>query len=215
MAIRDNWAKVFPVNTMGTPELGYFVVDMGLDVETNHSASDSLYSKAVRGLQEKTDLYMVGTPSGNIFTFAAKLSTVPGAVAGATTGIVASLGADIASFCGEQTIVSYSLATGNDGNTSHGYAVGDVITYANDCSFRVTAISGNGSGGYPVGLGPVTAGVMVLSGEWPAGSTNYNTGLQTNGLGGQGCTWNITLGLGGVEVYNASIVGGSLVWNDE
>jgi hypothetical protein len=214
MAITDNYKRILPVTSMGTPELAYFVVDMGLDIETNYSASDSLYSKAVRGLQEKTDLYMVGTPSGNIFTFAARASSIPGAEAGAISGTIASLGVDIANFCGEKTIVSYSLATGNDGNTSHGYAVGDIITYANDCSFRVTAISGNGSGGYPVGYGPVTAGVMVLSGEWPAGSTNTNTGLQTNGLGGQGCTWNITLGLGGVEVYNASIVGGNLVWND-
>lgn len=214
MAIKDNYVRIFPVTSMGTPELAYFVVDMGLDVGTNYSASDSLYSKAVRGLQEKTDLYMVGTPSGNIFAFAARASSIPGAVAGATTGTIASLGVAIASFCGEETIVSYSLATGNDGNTGHGYAVGDIITYANDCSFRVTAIGGNGTGGYPVGLGPVTAGEMVLSGEWPAGSTNTNTGLQTNSLGGQGCTWNITLGIGGVEVYNASVVGGNLVWND-
>ena len=77
-----DWQRAFPVNTMGTPELGFFVVDMGEDIETNYSLSDSLYAQAVRALQKTTDLYMVGLPDGNFFTFSARISSIPGAVAG-------------------------------------------------------------------------------------------------------------------------------------
>lgn len=116
MAIKDNFQRVFPVNTMGTPELGFFVVDMGENIENNYSLSDSLYSQAVRALQKKTDLYMVGLPAGNNFAFSARISSIPGAVAGATSGIVTSLGADIAEGCGSETVLSISLRAGGTNN---------------------------------------------------------------------------------------------------
>jgi hypothetical protein len=88
MAIQDNWEKVSPITSMGTPELAYFVVDMGEDVETNYELTNSLYSQAVQALQLKTDLYMVSVPDGSIFTFAARVSSIPGAEAGATSGTI-------------------------------------------------------------------------------------------------------------------------------
>jgi hypothetical protein len=215
MAITDNYLKVFPVTAMGTPELGYFVVDMGEDVEANYTASDSLYSQAVRALQLNTDLYMVGVPSGNIFTFAAKVSSIPGAVAGATSGIVTSLGATIAEFCGSDTVLSVAVRNGGSA-----VDVGDEFefrhaSFATPLKVRVTASS----------VGVASAVTILDGGVWTDESSNPDnttvagfTRVQTAAgmdFNATGLQLNLTSwGMGGIEVYNASIIGGTLVWND-
>jgi hypothetical protein len=214
-ATSPDWQRAFPVNTMGTPELGFFVVDMGEDIETNYSLSDSLYAQAVRALQKTTDLYMVGLPDGNFFTFSARISSIPGAVAGATTGIITSLGADIAEMCGSDTVLSITLRAGGTAND-----VGDEFefrhaSFATPLKVRVTASSS----------GVATAVEIVDGGVWTDESSNPAntqaggfTRVQTFGtidMNGSGLQVNMTSwGMGGIEVYNASIVGNSLVWND-
>lgn len=210
-----NWQRAFPVNTMGTPEVGFFVVDMGEDIETDYSLSNSLYAQAVRALQKTTDLYMVSLPDGNLFTFSARLSSIPGAVAGATSGIITSLGADIAEMCGSDTVLAITLRNGGALND-----VGDEFefrhaSFATPLKVRVTAST----------AGLATAVEIVDGGVWTTEGTNpVHTALggftrvQTYGsqdMNGTGLQVNMTSwGLGGVEVYNASIVGGQLVWND-
>jgi hypothetical protein len=215
MAIKDNWAKVFPVNTMGTPELAYFVVDMGEDVESNYDSSDSLYSQAVRALQLKTDVYMVGLPNGNIFTFAARVSTVPGAVAGATTGTIPSLGQDITDFVSEETVTNVSVRNGGNAND-----VGDEFefrhaNFATPLRVRVTA----SNAGVATAVSIVNGGIWTDSANLPTNTTEAGF---TRAQVAAGQDWNgnnlqvniNTWGLHDVVVYNASIVGGNLVWND-
>ncbi len=215
MAVSQNWQRTFPVNTMGTPELGFFVVDMGEDIASDYTLSNSLYSQAVRALQKKTDLYMVGIPSGNKFTFSARISSIAGAEAGAISGIVPSLGADIAEGCGSETVLSITLRAGGTNND-----VGDEFefrhsSFSTPIKVRVTASN----------LGVATAVEIVDGGVWtdesynPTNSTEAGfTRVQTFGTidtNGTGLQVNFTAwGLGGIEVYNASIVGDSLVWND-
>jgi hypothetical protein len=215
MAITDNWERVFPVNSLGTPELAYFVVDMGENVESNYSASNSLYSQAVQALQLKTDLYMVGVPNGNIFTFAARASSVIGAVAGATTGTIDSLGQDITDFVSEETVTNISILNGGSAND-----VGDEFEFrhakfASPLRVRVTA----SNAGVATAVSIVNGGIWTDSANLPA-NTNVAGFSRVQVAAGQ--DWNgnnlqITIntwGLHDVVVYNASIVGGNLVWND-
>ena len=214
-ATSPNWQRAFPVNTMGTPELGFFVVDMGEDIETNYSSSNSLYAQAVRALQQTTDLYMVGLPDGNFFTFSARLSSVPGAVAGATTGIITGLGATIAEVCGSDTVLSISLRSGGTNNDTGDEFEFRHASFATPLKVRVTAAT----------LGVASAVEIVDGGVWTNESSNPAntqaggfTRVQTFGTidtNGTGLEVNMTSwGMGGIEVYNASIVGNSLVWND-
>jgi len=215
MAIRDNWEKVFPITAMGTPELAYFVVDMGENVESNYTASNSLYSQAVQALQLKTDLYMVSQPNGSIFTFAARVSSVPGAVAGATTGTIASLGTDISEFVSDKVVTNISLRAGGTAND-----VGDEFefrhaNFATPLKVRVTA----SNSGVATAVSIVNSGLWTDGDNLPANTTVAGfTRVQTFGtidMNGQDLQVNMnTWGLSNVVVYNASIIGGSLVWND-
>jgi len=215
MTITDNWVKVFPANTLGTPELAYFVVDIGTDIETNYTASDSLYSKAVRALQLKTDLYMVGVPDGNIFTFAARVSSIPGAVAGSISGTIPSLGDDIAEFISDETVTSISVRSGGTAND-----VGDEFefrhaSFATPLRVRVTA----SNSGVATAVSIVNGGVWTDDNSYP---DNTTAGGFTRVQVAAGQDWNgnnlqvniNSWGLSDVQVYNASIVGGNLVWND-
>ena len=215
MAITDNYKRILPVTSMGTPELGYFVVDMGEDVETNYDDSNSLYSQAVQALQLKTDLYMVSVPNGAIFTFAARISTIPGAVAGAISGTIPSLGTDISEFVSDKVVTNISILNGGNAND-----VGDEFefrhaNFATPLRVRVTASNS----------GVATAVSIVNSGLWTDGD-NLPANTQAAGFtrvqvaagmdsNGNNLQVNLnTWGLSNVIVYNASIVGGSLVWND-
>jgi hypothetical protein len=215
MAITDNYKRILPVTTMGTPELAYFVVDMGEDIESNYDSSDSLYSQAVRALQLKTDLYMVSVPSGNIFTFAARVSSIPGAEAGAITGTIDSLGQDITDFVSEETVTNISILNGGTAND-----VGDQFefrhaNFATPLTVRVSA----SSSGVATAVQIMNGGIWKDSANLPANTTVAGfTRVQVaagQDWNGNGLQVNInTWGLHDVVVYNASIVGGNLVWND-
>lgn len=216
MAITDNYKRISAVTSMGTPELAYFVVDMGEDVESNYDSSDSLYSQAVRALQLKTDLYMVSQPSGNIFTFAARASSVPGAEPGSTYGTIDSLGDDITEFVSEETVTNISILNGGTIND-----VGDEFEFrhANFATpLRVRVTSSNA--GVATGVTIVNGGIWKDSANLPANTTvagftrvQVAAGTDWNGTGLQ-VTIN-TWGLHDVVVYNASIVGGELLWNND
>ena len=215
MAITDNYKRILPVTSMGTPELAYFVVDMGEDVQTNSDLTNSLYSQAVQALQLKTDLYMVSQPYGNTFTFAAKASSIPGAVAGATSGTIASLGQDITDFVSEETVTNISILNGGNAND-----VGDEFefrhaNFATPLRVRVTA----SNAGVATGLAIINGGIWKDSANLPANTTVAGfTRVQVaagQDWNGNNLQVNInTWGLNNVQVYNASIVGPNLVWND-
>lgn len=215
MAITDNYLRVFPVNSMGTPDIGYFVVDMGLDVETDYTDYNSLYSQAVRALQLKTDLYMVGVPNGNIFTFAARVSSIPGAVAGETTGTVASLGDDITEFITDETVTSISIRNGGGAND-----VGDEFEFrhagfAVPLRVRVTA----SNAGVATAVSIVNGGIWTDETFLPENTTvaGFTRVQVAAGQDWNGSNLQVNInswGLHDVQVYNAAIIGGSLVWND-
>ena len=75
--VAENYLKARETTTMGTRDLAFFQVDMGTDVETNYTNSDSLFAKAIRGLQQRVELYAIGTPNGNWFTVVASSTTAP------------------------------------------------------------------------------------------------------------------------------------------
>ena len=115
MAISDNWQKTAPTTTFGTPALDFYVVDLGTNVETNWAQSNSLFSKAVRGIQLVANLYMVGQPGGNAFTIAVVSNTCPGRNPGALSGSNATLTARVNEACGiSSATVYYAEHRGND-----------------------------------------------------------------------------------------------------
>lgn len=80
--VAANYAKTQPSSTLGTRELAFFVVDMNDEASfrgegDEHLASDSTFSKAVRGLQLNTELFLIGEPSSNRFTVLAAKDTAP------------------------------------------------------------------------------------------------------------------------------------------
>ena len=215
MAITDNYKRILPVTSMGTPELAYFVVDMGEDVETNYDDTNSLYSQAVQALQLKTDLYMVSVPDGNIFTFAARASSIPGAVAGATGGTIASLGEDITNFVSEETVTNISILNGGGAND-----VGDEFefrhaNFATPLRVRVTA----SNSGVATAVSIVNGGIWKDSANLPANTTvaGFTRVQVAAGQDWNGNNLQVTIntwGLNNVVVHNASIVGGTLEWDN-
>ena len=113
MAVSDNWQKAAPSSTFGTPALDFYVVDMGVDVSTNWSASNSMFARAIRGIQLVANLYVVGEPGGNAFTIAVASGTCPGRNPGATYGTNSALEAAINSATGEECTVYYAALNGN------------------------------------------------------------------------------------------------------
>lgn len=73
--LTKNYQVTKPTTKFGTRELAYFQVDMGTDVATDYALPNSLYSKAVRGLQSRVEIYGVGVPSGSNFTVIAAADT--------------------------------------------------------------------------------------------------------------------------------------------
>lgn len=79
MAIAPNphGLKTQPSTQFGTRTLQFLQINMGTDVETNYLNSDSLYSQAVRALQQVAELYGVGKPNGDWFTAIVSADTLP------------------------------------------------------------------------------------------------------------------------------------------
>jgi hypothetical protein len=76
-SVATNYLKARETTQMGTRNLAFFQVDMNTDVETNYTNSDSLYAKAIRGLQMRVELYGIGLPNGSNFTVIASADTAP------------------------------------------------------------------------------------------------------------------------------------------
>ena len=112
MAVSDNWQKAAPSTTFGTPALDFYVVDLNTDVVTGWSASNSLYAKAIRGIQLVANLYMVGAPVGNAFTIAVVSNTCPGRNPGAISGTNSALQDAVDSATGEESTVFYGAFQG-------------------------------------------------------------------------------------------------------
>ena len=72
-----NARKTVDTSKFGTRELSFHQVQMGADVYTNYTSSNSLFFKAVRALQEQVEIYTVGTPQGNDFTVVIAADTCP------------------------------------------------------------------------------------------------------------------------------------------
>jgi hypothetical protein len=106
---------------------------------------------------------------------------------------------------GALKVSGFTIVDGNDGNTAHGYAVGDTLNFANGVVLTVATISGNGSGGYPVGLGPVTSLTLTNAGSYTGVTPPTGTVGHTNTLGGTGCTVNFSWGVKDVTVLVAGV----------
>jgi len=66
-----------PQTNFATRKLAYVVVDMGTDVTTDYNTIGSLYQKAVQGIQQISEIYALGEPSGNTFTAILSDDTLP------------------------------------------------------------------------------------------------------------------------------------------
>jgi len=114
MAVSDNWQKAAPSTTFGTPALDFYVIDMGTDVEDGWDESNSMFSKAVRGVQLVANLYFVGRPNGNQFTVAVASNTCPGRNPGANSGTNTALEAAINEAAGVECSAYYAAFDGDD-----------------------------------------------------------------------------------------------------
>ena len=83
-SIARNYLKAVETTNMGTRKLAFFQVELS-GVHTNYTDSNSLFAKAVRGLETVIEIYGVGVPSSNQFTVIASDDTAP-RPAGHTTG---------------------------------------------------------------------------------------------------------------------------------
>ena len=216
MSLNDNWRRSYPTTQLGTAEMEFFVVDMGFDIQTNASDKNSAYSRAIRGLQSKAELYLIGQPSGNLFTVVARTGSVSDARPGAITGTSTSLSNAVAEACGDEFVINASI-----NNPGTNVDVGDVFRFshpdlATPIQVRVTGASGGhattislenpGEWTNPDVLPPTSTTAAGFTRTQIAAGIDYNAaGFQVN-LN----SW----GLAGVNVFYASIVGGNLVWND-
>lgn len=75
--LAQNYQKAKETTLMGTRNLAFFQVDMNTDVETDYTNPNSLFAKAIRGLQMRCELYGIGKPNGNYFTVIASAETAP------------------------------------------------------------------------------------------------------------------------------------------
>ena len=64
-----NWQKAAPSSNFGTRALAFYKVT-STGVHTNYADSNSLYAKAVRGIQITSEMYFLGTPASDNFVFA-------------------------------------------------------------------------------------------------------------------------------------------------
>jgi hypothetical protein len=114
MAVSDNWQKAAPSSTFGTPALDFYVIDLGTDVEDGWADSNSMFSRAVRGVQLVANLYFVGRPNGNQFTVAVASNTCPGRNPGAIGGVNTILQDAINSTTGTECAAYYAAFDGDN-----------------------------------------------------------------------------------------------------
>ena len=160
------------------------------------AVADVLSVKAVHGVVVQS-----GTPNGADYLTGDILTVTTGSP---TTPAKFTVGA--------LKVSGFTIVTGNDGNTTHGYAVGDALNFDNGVVLTVATI--NGTGGYPANRGIVTSLTLTNAGSYTGVTPPTGTVGQTNPnqVGGRGLTVNFSWGVKDVTVLQAGvypIVGGS------
>jgi hypothetical protein len=99
-------------------------------------------------------------------------------------------------------VSGFTIVTGNDGNTAHGYAVGDVLHFGNGVVLTVATINGTG---YPANRGVVTSATLTNAGSYLGTTPPTGTVGQSNPteVGGRGFTVNFSWGVETVTVLQA------------
>ena len=77
VTITANYLKSAPGSQFGTRALAFYKVT-STGVATGYTASNSLFEKAVKGIQITSELYFVGTPASDNFVFAIASDTDAG-----------------------------------------------------------------------------------------------------------------------------------------
>ena len=75
--VARNYQKTQATTTLGTRNLAFFQIDMRTNVATDYEMPNSLYSQAVRALQQRIELYGIGLPENDWFTVIASADTAP------------------------------------------------------------------------------------------------------------------------------------------
>ena len=103
---------------------------------------------------------------------------------------------------GALQVSGYTIVTGNDGNTAHGYAVGDTLHFDNGVVLTVATINGSG---YPAGVGVITSATLTNAGSYTGTTPPTGTVGQSNPteVGGRGFTVNFSWGVSDVTVLQA------------
>jgi len=118
MSISENWQKTAPTSTLGTPALAFFAINIDGDLENDFELSDSLFAKAIRGVQAVADIYLVGRPNGSWVTVATTANTTPFGVGEEVGdgGRNSKLEAVISEATGQEVTVWNAYLDGNDLN---------------------------------------------------------------------------------------------------
>jgi len=106
---------------------------------------------------------------------------------------------------GALQVSGFTIVAGNDGNTAHGYAVGDALNFDNGVVLTVATI--DGTGGYPADRGVVTSLTLANAGNYTGTTPPTGTVGQTdpNQVGGRGLTVNLSWGVRNVTVLQAGV----------
>ena len=145
------------------------------------AVADVTHVQAVHGNPNQS-----GTPNGDDYLSGDILTVTTGT---ATTPAKFTVGA--------LQVSGFQIVAGNDGNTAHGYAVGDPLNFANGVVLTVATID---STGYPTDRGVVTSCTLTNRGSYTGTTPPTGTVGHTNTLGGQGFTVNFSWGVKTVTV---------------
>jgi hypothetical protein len=153
------------------------------------AAADVVTVKAVHGVVNQA-----GTPNGADYLTGDILTVTTGSP---TTPAKFTVGA--------LKVSGFTIVTGNDGNTAHGYAVGDALNFDNGVVLTVATI--DGTGGYPADRGVVTTLTLTNAGSYTGVTPPTGTVGQTdpNQVGGRGLTVNFSWGVRNVTVLVAGV----------
>jgi len=76
-SIGQNARKTVDSTTFGTRDLVFLQIDAEQDIETNYTASDSVFNELIQCLQQAVEIYGVGIPSGQRVTVIVNRQSVP------------------------------------------------------------------------------------------------------------------------------------------
>lgn len=76
-ALAGNTRKTVDSTTFGTRDLVFLQIDAQQDIETNYTASGSVFAELIQCLQQAVEIYGVGIPNGQEVTVVVNRQTVP------------------------------------------------------------------------------------------------------------------------------------------